>query len=386
MNIGINILHFKPGKVGGTETYLRNLLENLQTVDTTNEYTLILSRLNAPGIEIRGKNFRKLVKNYSIPSTGWFCRGVLRNTLKVDILRTVYDRLKLDVIHHPFTTLNPNRLKTKSILTFHDMQHEFYPEFFSADELEYRRQTYRPSAEEAIRIVAISEHVKSCLVERYQLSPDKIDVIYNGFSAGYRIIDDPSKLLAIKNRYGLTRPFLYYPAATWPHKNHKKLLMAVKLLIDKHDFDGDLVLSGANFKAHSEVMQEASRLGLEKSIKALGYLPYEDLPALFNLARIMVYPSLFEGFGIPLVEAMACGCPVICSDRTSLPEVAGDAALQVDPTSPEDIAEKIWAAWNDESTLDLLRKRGLARAAFFSWEEMARKTLAVYRKTVETSR
>jgi len=386
MKIGINILHFKPGKVGGTETYLRNLLTHLQQVDSANEYTLILSRLNAPGIEIHGDNFRKLVKNYSIPSTGWFCRGVLRNLLKVDILRTAYDRLNLDAIHHPFTTLNPNRLKTKSILTFHDMQHEFYPEFFSADELEYRSQTYRPSAEEAVRIIAISEHVKSCLVEKYQLSPDKIDVIYNGFGADYEIIEDPRKLESIKNRYGLTRPFLYYPAATWPHKNHKNLLMAVKLLIDRYNFDGHLVLSGANFQAHSDVMQEVKRLGLDNTVKALGYLPYDDLPALFNLARIMVYPSLFEGFGIPLVEAMACGCPVICSDRTSLPEVAGEAALLIDPTSPEDIADKIWAAWNDEGNLASLRTRGLQRAEFFSWEKMAKKTIDVYRRTVENCR
>ncbi|HKI51351.1 MAG TPA: glycosyltransferase family 1 protein, partial [Geothermobacteraceae bacterium] len=232
----------------------------------------------------------------------------------------------------------------------------------------------------------ISEHVKSCLVEKYQLSPDKIDVIYNGFGADYEIIEDPRKLESIKNRYGLTRPFLYYPAATWPHKNHKNLLMAVKLLIDRYNFDGHLVLSGANFQAHSDVMQEVKRLGLDNTVKALGYLPYDDLPALFNLARIMVYPSLFEGFGIPLVEAMACGCPVICSDRTSLPEVAGEAALLIDPTSPEDIADKIWAAWNDEGNLASLRTRGLQRAEFFSWEKMAKKTIDVYRRTVENCR
>lgn len=385
MKIGINILHFKPGRVGGTETYARNLLENLQKVDAANDYTLILSRINADTFDIPGRNFHKLVRNYSIGSLGWFCRGVLRNTVKIDILRSVYDRLGLDVIHHPFTTLNPNRLKTPSVLTFHDMQHEFYPEFFSAAELEYRQKTYRPSTEEATRVIAISEHVKSCLVERYQLSPDKIDVIHNGYGAGYRVLDDAAELARVRKRYGLDRPFLYYPAADWPHKNHKVLLSALKILVDRYGFDGCLVLSGATFQADSGIMQEVARLGLQGSVKALGYLPYEDLPALFNLAGLMVYPSLFEGFGIPVVEAMACGCPVACADRTSLPEVAGDAAVLFDPTAPEEMAEKIWTAWSDAETRGRLRERGLQRAKSFSWEEMARKTIDVYRKTVATA-
>jgi glycosyltransferase involved in cell wall biosynthesis len=263
------------------------------------------------------------------------------------------------------------------------MQHEFFPEFFSREELLYRRNTYQASAEEAVRVIAISQHVKTCLVEKYHLCPQRIDVIHNGFGSEFKVIHDANKLAQIKNCYNLDKPFLYYPARTWPHKNHKKLLAAVKIMTEKHGFDGDLVLSGTAFEAQGEIMLEASRLGLENCVKNLGQVLYADLPGLFNLARLMVYPSLFEGFGIPLVEAMASGCPVACSDRTSLPEVAGNAAVLFDPTSPEEMADKIWAAWSDEELRGQLIERGLQRSEDFSWEEMARKTIDVYRKTVE---
>jgi glycosyltransferase involved in cell wall biosynthesis len=175
---------------------------------------------------------------------------------------------------------------------------------------------------------------------------------------------------------------LYYPAATLPHKNHKALLAALKLLKDRYRFDGQLVLTGIAMKANSEIMDEIGRLGLKDTVKVLGYLPYEDLPCLYNLAWLMVFPSLFEGFGIPLVEAMACGCPVACSNVTSIPEVIGDAGLTFDPNSVEDLAEKVYLLWTDEEQKKTLRIKGLQRAGskVFSWENTARETINVYKK------
>jgi glycosyltransferase involved in cell wall biosynthesis len=166
----------------------------------------------------------------------------------------------------------------------------------------------------------------------------------------------------------------------WPHKNHGNLLKALKILRVLGAFDGRLVLTGIDHHTSAEVTAEIERLGLDDVVKVLGFLPYEELPYLYNLARAMVFPSLFEGFGIPLVEAMACGCPVVCSDRTSVPEVAGTVGVLFDPASPADIAEKILSVWNDEDRLSVLRQRGIARAREFTWEETAWKTLDVYRK------
>jgi glycosyltransferase involved in cell wall biosynthesis len=148
----------------------------------------------------------------------------------------------------------------------------------------------------------------------------------------------------------------------------------------QYAFDGTLVLTGIAMQSHSDIQAEISRLGLTDYVKILGYLPAAELPGLYSCARVMVFPSLFEGFGIPLVEAMACGCPVVCSNTTSLPEVAGDAGLTFDPLDVEAIAAMIWSVWNDEQALAGMRERGLKRARLFDWNDTATKTIAVYKK------
>ena len=382
MKIALNATLFRPGQMGGMETYFRNLLFSLQEVDDKNGYSLLCDSHYIEALPLANKNFKAKRLNFTQPSLGWFVRGVVRNITKYDILRPVMNRLEVDVIHHPFSILNPLHLSVPSVLTFHDMQHEFFPEYFSAYEMKVRKEFYRPSAEQANRIIAISEHVKSSLVERYEIPPEKIEVIYNGCSSQYRIIEDHDRLEQIRLKYGLHRPFMYYPAATWPHKNHKTLLAALKLLQDRGRFDGQLILSGVARKANSAIMEEIGRLGLQDTVRVLGYLPYEDLPCLYNLARLLVFPSLFEGFGIPLVEAMACGCPVVCSNVTSIPEVIGDAGETFDPSSVEDIVEKVSLFWNDEEERKILKAKGLerVRSGLFSWEEVARKTIHVYEK------
>jgi len=262
------------------------------------------------------------------------------------------------------------------------MQHEFYPQFFSEQEMQFRNTNFRPSVEAATRVIAISEFTKKCLVERYGTDPDKVDVVYLGYGPQYRVIDDSDKLESIRCKYDLQRPFLYYPAATWPHKNHIALLEALKLLVDRHGFDGGLVLTGIPMQSHNGILQHVERLGLNRLVKVLGYLDYDELPFIYNLARLMVFPSLFEGFGIPLVEAMACGCPVTCSSSTSLPEVAGETGVMFDASSPEDIAGKINQLWNDDARLEEMSKTGIERARMFQWEATARATRAVYEKAI----
>lgn len=385
MKIALNTIAFIPGKLGGVETYFRRLLDSLQEVDPGNEYSLLVDSHYADEFPLSNPRFKGVKCNFTEPSFLWFLRGVVRNTVKLDILKPVLNRLPVDVIHHPFSILNPPGLKTPSVLTFHDMQHEFFPEFFSGAELRTRREFTRKSARDATRIIAISEHVKSSLVDKYQIPPDKIDVVYFGYGPEYRAIDRHDELEQVKAKHGLERPFIYYPAATWPHKNHKRLLAALRILVNKYHFDGDLVLTGIAKQSHDDILGEVERLGLSDRVKILGYLPYADLPRLYNLARLLVFPSLFEGFGLPLVEAMACGCPVACSSVTAMPEVVGDAGLLFDPTSEEDIADKIWSIWVDETLRGKLIALGFQRARLFQWEKTARETIEVYRKTVETS-
>lgn len=385
MKIGLNAISFVPGKMGGTETYFRNLVSLLQQHDCENSYTIICDKRFTS--EFQSSNPRFSVKNinYAKPSLKWFVRGIVRNVLNLDILKWDVSGIDVDVIHHPFTVLTPPRLSIPSVLTFWDMQQEFYPEFFSKSELLKRKRTFRASAEEATRIIVSAAFTKRCLIEKYAIEPSKIKVIYTGFSSHYGVVADQEKLTQVRNKYGLDKPFLYYPAATWPHKNHKNLLEALKILRDERQFDGQLVLTGVAMKSHGEINSHVERLGLADMVKVLGYLDYAELPYLYNIAALMVFPSFFEGFGIPLVEAMACGCPVVCSDATSLPEIVGSAGLLFDPASPRDIAAKIWRAWSNQGVRNEMRAAGLERVALFNWVETAKSTLEVYKEAAEVS-
>lgn len=385
MKVGLNGVSFVPGKMGGMETYFRNLVALLQGVDRENRYTIFCDRRFAGEFALENPLFSVEELNYAKPSPKWFARGVLRNLTRFDLLSREFGKVDLDVMHHPFTVLTPPGLKIPSVLTFWDMQQEFFPAFFTQAELRKRKRTFRSSAEQATRIIVSARYTKKCLVERYRIDPEKIEVVYTGYGPSYRVIDDPEGMARVREKYRLHRPFLYYPAATWPHKNHKNLLAALRI-VKEQGFDGELVLTGVAMGSHGAMLGEVERLGLSDRVRLLGYLDYAELPYLYNLATMMVFPSFFEGFGIPLVEAMACGCPVLCSDATSLPEIVEGAGLLFDPNSPAEMARKIWELWCDEGKRREMAAAGLKRLPLFQWEETARQTLAVYRKAAEVGR
>jgi glycosyltransferase involved in cell wall biosynthesis len=380
MRIGLNVIDFDPGNMGGVETYFRNLVDQLQRHDRKNRYLLLANKASIGEFSFHNPNFSAEPTGYVPSSTKWFIRGVLRQTLGLDPLKSRIERLKLDLVHHPFSAASPLGLKIPTVLTFWDMQQEFFPDFFSPLQLRIRRKMYPASARHATRIIASTQFTKQCLIERYRIPEHKIEVIYIGFGPGYRVMDIGSALDAFRRRYRLDKPFLFYPAAAWPHKNHGALLSAFKILKEIDGFEGDLVLSGIRHQSQEGLMKKTLELALGDSVKFLGYLPYEDLPSFYNLARLLVFPSLFEGFGIPLVEAMACGCPVICSNATCLPEIIGDAGITFDPMSPEDMAEKIWSVLSNDEQGMRMRQNGLERVKMFDWGEAARKTISVYEK------
>jgi glycosyltransferase involved in cell wall biosynthesis len=378
MHIGLNAIGFVPGKFGGMETYLRNLVCYLQELDPNNNYTLFCDQKYAREFPVTSEQLQIRYINYSQPSFKWFVRGVVREVFDIDVLRLEMPSLGVDLLHHPFTFLSPVGSGIPSVLTFWDMQHEFLPEFFSRKELLDRKRLYQASTEEADRVIVSSQFTAQCLVEKYGTAIDKISVIYTGYGPQFRALDDQDGFERIRKKYSLDRPFLYYPAATWPHKNHYNLMLALKILIDEYGFEGDLLLTGIAKQPQDQILADIHQLGLISRIKVLGCIASDELPYLYNLARLLVFPSLFEGFGIPLVEAMACGCPVVCSNTTCLPEVLGDAGELIDPHSPEEIAEKIWMVWNDDAKRETMRLRGFERAKLFTWERTARETIQVY--------
>jgi glycosyltransferase involved in cell wall biosynthesis len=378
MRIALNFLGYRPG-CGGVETYVMNLLSSLQHVDRDNEYLVLCDEIAVQDLMPVKENFRLRVFRYQQSSMRWVLRGLIQRTTGIDILERELYPLQVNVMHHPLTVLNPPGLPYPAVLTFHDMQEEFFPQFFSHVELRKRKVSYLPSVREARAVITVSAHAKTCLVERYGIAPGKIHVVHSGCGSQFSRIEDSKMLGNLTLKYKLLRPFMIYPAATWPHKNHQRLLAALRILIDRGRFDGELLLTGASMTIHDDVLGEIDRLGLTGAVRWLGYVPREDIPCLYNLARLMVFPSLFEGFGLPVVEAMACGCPVVCSNATSLPEIAGEAALFFDPSSIEDMAEAISRVWENTLLQEMLRQKGQERSSHFLWEDAAAKTLDVYR-------
>lgn len=378
MRIAINTIGYAPGS-GGVETYLSGLITALQKVDSENEYLILCDDLAARDFATVSDRFRILVLRYRQYSCRWILRGLLQRTFGFDLLQRELSHLPVDIMHHTLTVLNPPGLPYPAVLTFHDMQQEYFPQFFSKQELERRRSSYLPSVMEAKGIITVSEHAKHCLLERYGIDPAKVHVVHSGCGDDCRVRDAAS-LGDLIQKYGLDRPFMIYPAATWPHKNHSRLLQALQLLSERSAFDGELLLTGARKEAHSALLSEINRSGLTSKVRWLGYIPRIDLLSLYSLARLMVFPSLFEGFGLPVVEAMASGCPVACSNTTSLPEIAGDTVVTFDPTAVEDIARAISALWDSSAMREKYSILGLQRSSLFRWEEAAAKTIAVYQQ------
>ncbi len=259
---------------------------------------------------------------------------------------------QLEAVHFPLSVMVPRLAGVPATTTIHDLQHETHPQFFSRLQLSYRRRVYA-AAIAGSRIVATdSEYARQTLLEHYALEPARVRTIHlavdhERFTPGDRAREQ----------------FLLYPANRWPHKNHERLFRAFAL-VRRTRPELRLVLTGAGHE------QEQGPPGVESR----GVVSADELVALYRTAAAVVFPSLYEGFGMPPLEAMACGCPVAVSAIASLPEICGDAAVYFDPTSIEDIARGI------EEALDRPRPGGVEQAARFTWEACARRYEAVYRE------
>jgi glycosyltransferase involved in cell wall biosynthesis len=440
MRIGINITGLVPEVVGGAANYARNLIRALNRFDSENEYYILMdnealkaSMAFGPGSKInlvfipwlrsyikgiawlvllRPTRFLRLVGwvllnepglvwklSLNMISQALFRRRYFEPDLREILLKmqsvlsgadiqellrriSVINRLRLDLIHFPISVIPPIYipLRIPFALTIHDIQQEFHPEFFDAREARFRKMTYQSGAGRADAIIAISEHGKQTLVEKYGIPPEKIVVTHQGCSELFSQRPDPDRLRAVKEKYGLPSRYLFYPAAMWPHKNHVQLFRALAVLRRKDSFEGSLVLTGNVFDRQAEIRSLLEELGLTDAVRFLEYIPTDDMPAIYGLAALLVFPSLFEGFGIPLVEAMSIGLPIVCSDRTSIPEVAGDAALYFNPDDPEDMAKKIGLVLEDETLRNRLVDRGRERVRSFTWQRTAELTVEAYRQ------
>jgi glycosyltransferase involved in cell wall biosynthesis len=290
----------------------------------------------------------------------------------------LYEGLGADVVHFPFQRYA--RCRVPTIFNPHDLQHRHYPEFFPSDLLAWREVMYSAGCRESAAIAVESRSVKDDVVAQYAVEPRKVHVIMRGApTEAYGEI--PRELPAqIRSRFNLPERFALYPAQTWPHKNHLRLLEAVAVLRDEDDLQLHVVCTGRQNEHWSVIRAAMRRLALQSAVHFLGFVDPLELRALYRMAEFVVFPTLFEGGGFPIVEAFLEHTPVTCANVTSLPEYAGDAALFFDPTSVDSIADAMRRMATDEALRDVLRRRGADRVRVLTWSRTSRAYRALYRK------
>jgi glycosyltransferase involved in cell wall biosynthesis len=282
----------------------------------------------------------------------------------------------LDVLHHAVTVPIPRLPGVPTVTSVFDVQHHELPRFFSRSERLYRRWAYDGAARRADFVMTISDYSRERLVEIAGLDPERVVAIHLGIDHE-RFSPTPTAADAtLRERLSLPERFVVYPANAWPHKNHARLLDAfADTAPDLH-----LLLTGRHYGRLDELEERARAAGVADRVRHLGYLEHDEVPALYRAATAMVFPSLYEGFGAPPVEAMACGCPVASSTSGSLKEVVSGAALAFDPESTEAIAAAIARIVDDGAERDRLREAGLRNAARFTWEAAARRHVELYER------
>jgi glycosyltransferase involved in cell wall biosynthesis len=345
--IGISLLTLDPSTVGGTQTYARGLVRALGGHGTL-DYRVYVSEI-APEA---GGDLRTIVVPEFPAGRSRASRiaGLALATVWDRRLRRALAREEVRAFHFPLTVMLP-QVGLPAATTIHDLQHEAFPQFFSRSQLAYRRRVYGRSVRSSRLVIAVSKHVGGDLVARLGYPRDQVRIVYNG-------VDHERFRPDGRDR----EQFLLYPANWWPHKNHELLLEAFALVRSTRP-DLRLTLTGAGHPS-----------SLPEGVSSLGRVSDERLADLYRSAAALVFPSLYEGFGLPPLEAMACGCPVAVSRAGALPEVCGEAAVYFDPTSVDDIARGIG------DVFDRPPSGGLEQAARFTWQEFAHRHDAVYRE------
>jgi glycosyltransferase involved in cell wall biosynthesis len=392
LRIGLAVMtHSRLGHGGGLDIYARSLTEALADYDPANDYVVLsyAADENAWAHRQWPANV-SFVKLHTVePRQPWHVRAGRRAARSVGLpapahygepyLARQIDGLGLDLIHYPCTEIAPLSLQTTCVLGFSDMQHEYYPQFFTQADLELRAKTYRPSVDKAVSVIAPSGYTRHTLVERYGTPPGKVEVIAHGLAESFRRASVEG-VERTRLKYGLPKEYLYYPANPWPHKNHARLMAALRILRERYGGTPALALSGRVANEPRDAMQLAVAAGVDEFVCDLGFVPPEDLAPLYSGATMLVFPSLFEGFGLPLLEAMACGCPIAAADATAIPDCVGQAALLFDPFDPSAIAEAIHSLRTDADLRTSLSAQGLERARQYHWRDIVPQIVEVYHK------
>lgn len=391
MRIAINGWFIEQPYVG-IGKYTVNLLKNFCVLASIHENYRHDYILLSPSVEaVQKLCLNSMFHLYHCKRPAIHAKEKVQKTLWEQFLYIHTRKEKFDLVHHPYFFMPVlKRGSAKYVITIHDVIHKAFPEYqggrlgqiyFRLNEITIRKADF---------VIVNSEYTKKDVVQFLQIPQEKVKVVYMGVDRSFQPISDKDALSAIRNKYNLPEKFLFYIGGFDVRKNVPMLLRAFAELIKKEHMEHKLVLGGRLLTDRSLLVKGltsdlyilANELGIGDAVRFTGYIPEQDLPYLYNLADAFIYPSLYEGFGLPALEAMACGTPVLASSTTSIPEIVDREDLLFDPMSLEEMQNKITWLLSDDHLRKSVSMWGLGRAKEFTWEKTAEQTLKVYEEVM----
>ncbi len=365
MRIGIMLRHLNPhGTEMGTRIYTENIVNGILETDHQNEYLLIYKDENLLGTFPTKENVTETV--LKIPTK------LLWDQIGIPLLAR---REKLDLIFNPKFSV-PLLTKRKTVFVMHGMEWFVYPEVYKWGDVHYVKLAMPLYCKKADKIIAVSHLVETDMIKYMKVNKDKIKVIYEGYNKIFKPVNSNEFLNIIRNKYKLPGEFILYVGDIFPSKNFGRLVTAFNNLQRKINIP--LVVAGRKRWKYEDDMNLIEKFNLKNKILFVGRVPQKDLVGFYNLAKMLVFPSLDEGFGLPVIEAFACGCPVIASGTGALPEVGGHAAYYIDPYNVYEIEKAMFEVLTNKSLRQSLIENGFEQAKKFSWENNVNQTLKLF--------
>ena len=366
MKVGINA-HVLGTEVGGDKNYVRNVIRSVSAVDPDGDYTLFLGKPLPVEPILGAERMRRIVVEPYNP--------LIRMPITFPL---AIARERIDVVHVQY--IAPPICPAHIVVTVHDISYERYPQFFAPAAITQLRILVPLTIRHAVTVLTVSEFSRQDIIRRYGVPPDKVVVAHGSADPMFQPIHDDARLAHVRNRYGTGDYFILCVGNLQPRKNLVTLIKAYVRLRQAGVTQHKLVLVGGKSWLYDDIFAAARDSGYADDFVFTGFVPDDDLVALYNAAELFVYPSLFEGFGAPPLEAMACGTPVVTTNTSSIPEVVGNAALLVEPLDVEGMAHAMVIALDDPTLRAQLSARGLDRASVFSWDAAAHTILDVYHR------
>lgn len=356
----------------GIGTYVRNLVRSLASIDTENRYVLLAKPEDAAGLRDLPETFQVVLE-----------RSPVYSIRELFALSFQLYRRKLDLYHSTHYVL-PAWIGSKVVVTIHDIIHLLYPEFLPNNlAFLYAQRMLRRSLTRGDRIIAVSQNTKADLIQHFEIEPRKINVVHNGVEDIFRRKLPQEEIDRWLKELGIGQPYLLFVGNPKPHKNLNTVVQAYARALQLAPFEAPLICVGSRQGTEYKIRQRAEQLGIGSRVRLLGHVEQEALPAIYQGATLFLYPTLYEGFGLPVLEAMASGVAVITSNTSALKEIGEGYAHLVDPLDLEGMARAIAHCMSDAEHRASLSRLGLKRAEKFRWDEAARRTLDIYTATIE---